>query len=182
MAGTAQNWSCVLTMKMRGTGHCPSNWLPDMLARKADGDQTDHVRRFAAELQNDARAERKTGQGKRQIGIAGAQQGQRGAGVFHFTDAVVICALAQVDAAIVEAQYYRSGASQPARGAIDHFVVHGAAVLRGADGRPERRGADQAVFGFFEQRFQLLRAGPSMNRLSIRRGIIRDGPSWSDSW
>ena len=60
---------------------------------------------------------------------------------------------AQIDAAIVESQHHGAGAPQPARDAVDHFVVHGPAVLR-------MRMANQngvvrvAIFGLFEQRFQ----------------------------
>ena len=140
-------------MKIFGTGHCPSVWLSDRFAGKptAISRATPGVSQPSFKMMREPNEKPASENGK--SGIARPQQGQRGAGIFHFADAVVVLALAQVDAAIVESQHHRAGAPQAARDAIDHFVVHGPAVLR-------MRMANQngvariPIFGLFEQRFQ----------------------------
>src|SRR5579872_6476044 len=97
---------------------------------KPDSDDATGACSTAAQTQHNARAERESCQRERQIGIALAQISEAGAGVFHLAFALVVGSLTEVDAAIVEAQHYTSGAAQTSRDPVDHFVVHGPAVLR----------------------------------------------------
>ena len=122
---------------------------------KAGGHQESGVLRSSQpEPRDDARAEGEAGERVGQIGIARAQPGERGAGVFDLALQVRVLALARADAAEVEAQHDDPGAAQSARHAVDHLVVHGAAVerMRMAEHGDHAR---LAMVGLFEQGFEL---------------------------
>lgn len=98
-------------------------------------------------------AEAEAGQGERQSGVAAAQFGQAGAGVFHFAGTAVVLAAAEVDAAEVEAQNDATGAAQGARRAVDDLVMQGTAV--DGMGMADERGFDgRAGVRLFEQGFE----------------------------
>lgn len=66
--------------------------------------------------------------GQRRIALA--KNLERGSGIFHFTDALVVFALTQIYAAEVEAEHDMAGVPHAASHAMHDLIVHGATVQR----------------------------------------------------
>ena len=103
-----------------------------------------------------------------ECGIALAKPAERRPGVLNFAFQLPVHAGARPHAAEVEAQDDDAGASQSAGQAIDHFIVHGAAIQRvgmtdhGAEARV-------AALGLFEQRLEASGGTGQSERLDAAR-------------
>jgi len=122
---------------------------------------------------NGAGTEAEAGEGIGEAGVAAQELGDRSAGILDLAGTTVVTAMAEIDAAEVEAQHDAARAAQAAGQAINHFVVQGAAVdgmgmadESGLDGR----GCSRYVgVGLFEQRFEATGGAGNEERLDAAR-------------
>jgi hypothetical protein len=118
---------------------------------KAGGDDAGRagVAKRSGEGDDGAGSETESGQGAGQGRVTAAELGEAGAGILDLAGTAVVEALAEVDAAEIEAQDGATGGAQAARQAMDDLVVEGAAMER--MGMAQQRGFEGRDGGQLEQ-------------------------------
>ena len=119
-----------------------------------------------------AGAEAEAGQGEGQGRVAAAEFGETGTGILHLAGTAVVDAVAEVDAAEVEAQDGAAGAAQGARRCGGQPCCAACRRRAGGDGRPARpRGARPSSGS--SSRASRRSGGPATKNDSMRRDTER---------